>query len=143
MCASLQKHIGRTGSVVVWNKKFECGINEQMGKRIPGAKAFLDSINRRVYDLMDVFSKQLYVHKDFKGGTSIKDVLPVLVPELSYADLAIREGGTASQMWDKITLETMSSADKSQIGKDLKLYCERDTFAMYAIWRFLRKLVAA
>jgi hypothetical protein len=30
---------------------------------------------------MDVFSKQFYVHKDFKGGTSIKDVLPVLVPE--------------------------------------------------------------
>jgi hypothetical protein len=140
MCASLQKHIGSTGSVVVWNKKFECGINRELSERIPAAKAFLDSLNGRVYDLMDVFSKQYYVHKDFKGGTSIKDVLPVLVPELSYADLAIQEGGTASQSWDKITSEEISQVEKNQIARDLKLYCERDTFAMFAIWRFLQRL---
>ncbi len=116
LCASLQRHIGATGSVVVWNKKFECGINVQLGGRIPAAKPFLDSINSRVYDLMDIFSKQLYVHKGFKGGTSIKDVLPVLVPELSYADLAIKEGGTASQSWDKITSENISQAEKDQIA---------------------------
>ena len=140
MCASLQKHIGRTGSVVVWNKKFECGINQQLSERIPVAKAFLDSVNSRVYDLLDVFSKQLYVHKDFKGGTSIKDVLPVLVPELTYKDLAIQEGGTASQSWDKIASEETSPAERNQIARDLRLYCERDTFAMFAIWRFLQKL---
>ena len=143
MVASLQRHIGGTGSVVVWNKKFECGINQQLSERIPAAKDFLDSINSRVYDLMDVFSKQLYVHKDFKGGTSIKDVLPVLVPELSYQDLAIREGGTASQSWDKITSDQTSPAERNQIGRDLKLYCERDTFAMVAIWRCLERLTRA
>jgi hypothetical protein len=142
MCASLQKHIGATGSVVVWNKKFECGINQQMAERIPAAKSFLDSVNGRVYDLMDIFSKQLYVHKGFKGGTSIKDILPVLVPELSYADLAIREGGTASQSWDKITSEQISQVEKDHIARDLKSYCERDTFAMFAIWQFLQKLTA-
>jgi hypothetical protein len=141
MCASLQKHIGPKGSVVVWSKKFECTVNRELGERIPEAKSYLNSLNRRVYDLMDIFSKQLYVHKDFKGGTSIKDVLPVLVPELSYADLAIREGGTASQSWDKITSEATSQADKNQIARDLKLYCERDTFAMVAIWMFLQKLL--
>lgn len=143
MCASLQRHIGRTGSVVVWNKKFECGINQQLSERIPAAKEFLDSINSRVYDLMDVFSKQLYVHKDFKGGTSIKDVLPVLVPELSYQDLAIREGGTASQSWDKITSPQTSQTERDITARDLKLYCERDTFAMVAIWRCLDRLTRA
>jgi hypothetical protein len=122
---------------VVWNKKFECGINRELGERIPGAKAFLDCVNSRVYDLMDIFSKQYYVHKGFKGGTSIKDVLPVLVPELSYADLAIQEGGTASQSWDKITSEKTSQAERAKIAHDLELYCERDTYAMYAIWRYL------
>jgi hypothetical protein len=91
---------------------------------------------------MDIFSKQLYVHKGFMGGTSIKDVLPVLVPELSYKDLAIQEGGTASQSWDKINSAQASQAEKNQIARDLKLYCERDTFAMVAIWRFLQKLTA-
>jgi hypothetical protein len=31
-----------------------------------------------------------------KGSYSIKSVLPALVPELSYNDLPIKEGGTAS-----------------------------------------------
>lgn len=121
-------------------EEFECGINEQMAVRLPAAKSFLTSVNRRVYDLMDIFSKQFYVHKGFKGGTSIKDVLPVLVPELSYADLAIHEGGTASQMWDRITSAGMNVAEKEKTARDLKLYCERDTFAMVAIWEFLQKL---
>ena len=141
MFASLQKHIGKVGSVVVWSKKFECTINRELAERIPAAKAFLDSLNSRVYDLMDVFSKQHYVHKNFKGGTSIKDVLPVLAPELSYKDLAIQEGGTASQSWDKITSDEINQAEKDTIARDLKLYCERDTFAMYVIWRHLQDLL--
>jgi hypothetical protein len=112
-----------------------------LGERIPEVKSFLEGLNSRVYDLMDIFSKQYYVHKGFKGGTSIKDVLPVLVPELSYADLAIREGGTASQCWDKITSEKTSLAERARTAHDLELYCERDTYAMYAIWRHLVGLV--
>ena len=142
MCASLQNHIGEVGSVVVWSKKFECTINREFGERIPAAKAFLDSLNSRVYDLMDVFSKQHYVHKDFKGGTSIKDVLPVLAPELSYKDLAIQEGGTASQSWDKIASAEIPQAEKDTIARDLKQYCELDTYAMYVIWRYLQDLVS-
>jgi hypothetical protein len=137
LCASLQKHIGNVGSIVVWSKKFECTINKELGERIPAAKVFLDSLNSRAYDLMDVFSKQHYVHKGFKGGTSIKDVLPVLAPELSYDDLAIKEGGTASQSWDKITSSELEPSVKEIIARDLKLYCERDTYAMYAIWQHL------
>ena len=101
----------------------------------------MESINKRIYDLMDVFSKQYYVHKHFKGSTSIKCVLPVLVPELSYKDLHIQEGGTASQSWDKIALGSASKAEKEQIAKDLLAYCELDTYAMYAIWRELYKLL--
>jgi hypothetical protein len=39
-----------------------------------------------------VFAKQHYVHPDFRGSTSIKAVMPVLVPQLSYDDLEIKEG---------------------------------------------------
>ena len=69
------------------------------------------------------------------------DVLPVLAPELSYKDLAIQEGGTASQSWDKITSDEINQAEKDTIARDLKLYCERDTFAMYVIWRHLQDLL--
>ena len=52
----------------------------------------MDGVNARVGDLMDVFSEQMLVHPSFKGKTSIKFVLPALVPELSYKALAIQEG---------------------------------------------------
>ena len=68
-------------------------------------------------------------------------MLPVLAPELSYADLAIKEGGTASQSWDKIASSEIGQDEKDSIARDLKLYCERDTYAMYAIWKYLHDLV--
>jgi len=134
---SLQENIGEKGSIIVWNKGFECKINTELAKRNPGFKLFIDLANARVYDLMEIFSKQFYVDKNFKGRVSIKNVLPVLVPELSYKNLAIHEGGTASQKWNEINLGKISEAEKQTIIKNLKEYCKLDTFAMYAIWKVL------
>ncbi len=136
---SLEKNIGKTGSVIVWNKRFECKINEELGLRLPDYKALMEAVNGRVYDLMDIFGKQYYIHKDFKGKTSIKSILSVLVPELSYKTLGIQEGGTASQSWNELISETATEERKRQIAADLKEYCKLDTYAMYAIWNTLRK----
>jgi hypothetical protein len=57
-----------------------------------------------------VFSKQLYVHKGTKGWKSIKDVVPVVVTELSYADFVLRDGGAASQICDKITSKASAAS---------------------------------
>jgi hypothetical protein len=95
---------------------------------------------------MDIFTKQYYVHKDFQGSTSIKYVLPVLVPELSYKNLIIREGGTASMKWNEMTTGQTSGnieidrESREQIAENLRKYCKLDTYAMYAIWRELKKL---
>lgn len=138
---SLQKDIGDSGSIIVWNKRFECKINEEIGKRIPAAKSFVDSINARVYDLMDIFSKQHYVHKGFRGSTSIKSVLPILAPDLSYSDLEIQEGGTAADKWNKMVMGLIIKEEAVKIAEDLRQYCGRDTNAMYVIWEYLYKLV--
>lgn len=135
--AKMREHIGNAGTVIVWYKPFECGRNKELAKRHPDHQAFLEDINSRVYDLRDVFTKLYYVHKDFRGGTSIKDVLPVLVPNLSYKKLAIREGGTASQKWNEMIQENTSAEVKKEIEENLKKYCELDTYAMYAIWKHL------
>ncbi len=134
---SLQQNIGESGSIIVWNKKFECKINEELATRNPDFKLFIDAVNVRVYDLMEVFGKQLYVHKDFKGRISIKNVLPVLVPELSYKTLAIQEGGTASQKWNEIVQTNVIKEEKEKVIENLKEYCKLDTLAMVEIWKFL------
>ena len=138
---SLQKHIGKTGSIIVWHKGFECGRNDEIAERIPVMKAFMDSLKERVYDLEDIFRKQYHIHRDFRGGTSIKRILPVLVPELSYKELGIQDGGSAADTWNKIVNGSFGEAEKEKAINNLKIYCGLDTFAMYSIWRALHKLL--
>lgn len=127
------------GSIVTWNQSFEKGVNEKLAKRNPDARAFFADVNARVVDLRDVFTKQLYVHRGFLGRTSIKNILPVLVPSLSYKDLAIQEGATATAKWNEIVNGGIS-ADQIVVARtDLLRYCALDTRAMVEIWRVLLK----
>lgn len=137
---SLHNNMGKSGNILVWHKSFECGINNEIAKRIPGEKEFMDSLNSRVYDLEDVFKKQHYVHKDFKGSTSIKRILPALAPELSYKELGIQEGGDAADTWNKIVGGVFNDAERNKAIENLKTYCGLDTYAMFAIWRELQKI---
>jgi hypothetical protein len=138
---SLDSHIGNIGSVIVWHKSFECGRNREIAHRVPESKEFFKQLNDRVYDLEDIFKKQHYVHKDFKGSSSIKKVLPVLAPELSYKDLEIREGGSAAEAWDRAVRGGLAEEEKETLFRNLREYCKLDTYAMYAIWDKLYKLV--
>ena len=133
----LRSLIGPKGSIIVWNKSFEQSINTRLAERNPKHKVFLDDINSRIYDLMDIFKKQFYVHHDFQGKTSIKKVLPVLVPESSYKDLEIKEGAAASEKWHEMIFGDLVPTEKEKIQKDLMDYCGQDTYAMYVIWKFL------
>ncbi len=138
---SLQKHIGKTGSIIIWHKSFECGRNDEIATRIPAMKVFMDSLKNRTYDLEDIFKKRYHMHRDFKGGSSIKRILPVLIPELTYKDLEIQNGGSAADTWNKIVRDSFSETEKKKAINDLKIYCGLDTYAMYAIWHTLRNLI--
>jgi hypothetical protein len=134
---ALHRSLPSRGSIVTWNKQFEIGINKRLAARHPEAAAFLDGLNARIVDLMEVFSSQAYVHPGFRGRTSIKYVLPVLVPELSYKALEIQEGGTASQTWNEIVTGTLSADEAATKRAALLTYCALDTRAMSEIWRVL------
>ncbi|GEM_PF-41506 len=131
----------QAGSIIVWNKRFEMGINTKLGERYPEDAAFLSAVNARAVDLEDVFKKQHFIHPGFKGKTSIKSILPTLVPELSYKGLEIREGGAASDTWNRIVSGEYSEQEASEKIKNLKEYCKLDTYAMFAIWTTLRNSV--
>ena len=133
----LQEFIGSIGTIIVWYKSFEQKINTELAKRFPKHKEFLRDLNNRIYDLMNIFEKQMYIHSKFKGKTSIKKVLPVLVPELSYQELEIREGTAAASKWFSMTYDHLTSIEKQKIAHSLRMYCGLDTYAMYAIWKHL------
>jgi hypothetical protein len=139
----LRNDIGDTGTIIVWNKTFEKKCNETLAECIPDMSGFLLAINHRLFDLMEIFSKHLYVHKDFQGSYSIKKVLPVLVPELSYTELTIRDGGTATSEWVRMVFELEEGEEKEQIRKDLLAYCKLDTLAMVEIFNVLNRKIGS
>jgi hypothetical protein len=137
---SLKNHLPATGSVLVWHKSFEMGRNNDLIKRNPQHQAFLEDLNARIIDLKDVFADQYYIHPDFKGKTSIKYILPVLVPELSYKELEIGNGSEAMNTWNKLVTGDATETERAEIEKNMLEYCGLDTYAMYAIWKHLENL---
>jgi hypothetical protein len=134
----LRDYIGPEGTILVWNKSFERMINSQLAERNPEYVDYLEDLNDRIYDLKDIFHKQFYVHPGFKGKTSIKNILPVMVPSLTYKELEIQNGGAATEAWYEMVYGQISSEDKQKISEGLKKYCGRDTYAMVAIWQKLQ-----
>jgi len=139
LVALLSKHVGNRGSVVAWHAGFERDVNSEIGLRIGGAgREFMESLNSRMVDLEEIFLKRHYVDPGFRGRTSIKKVLPVLVPEFSYEDLEIQDGTMASERWWAMTSPDTSEPERGAIAKSLRSYCGQDSYAMYAIWQKLR-----
>ena len=136
---SLSKQIETEGTILVWNQSFEKKRNQEMALYSPEHAGFLSSVNDRVIDLMDPFSDDLIMDPAFMGSTSIKDVLPVMIPDFSYNDLEIKDGGSAASEWQRVTLS--EAGDKATVYNDLKKYCERDTEAMVFIHEKLIELV--
>jgi len=139
---SLASHIGDEGTILTWNEKFEMGCNDLMAKISPKHKKLYKQINSRIKDLCVPFQKTWYVHKDFVGSYSIKKVLPVLVPELSYSDLDINEGAGAQRLWMQSVIDQKPGLDKEKILADLEKYCELDTLAMVKIYDRLLELAS-
>lgn len=137
----LRQDIGKTGTVLVWFEGFEKGRNKDMALLYPEYNDFIQSINDRVIDLMVPFYEGWFVDKDFFGSASIKKVLPVLVSELSYEKLEIKEGNTAQRLWMETVFDNKNAGKKEKIMKDLLDYCRIDTLAMVQLFKFLQKEV--
>ena len=130
-----------SGSVISWSMKFEKARNTEIAKLYPRYAKILQNINDRMVDLMIPFSKGWFVDKDFFGSASIKAVLPVLLPELSYKELEIGGGADAQRIWMETVLKGMNPEKKEKIMEDLIKYCTLDTYAMYAIYQYLLKVI--
>jgi len=137
----LKNDIHSPGNILVWYKGFEMKRNEEMAQMFPEFNDFLEDVNDRIIDLMEPFANGWFADKDFFGSASIKRVLPVMVPELSYKDLGIQEGSSAQRLWTDTVVKDKGGIDKEKLFNNLIEYCKMDTFAMYAIWQKLNEII--
>ena len=127
------------GSIIVYNKTFEnCRLNE-LKNDYPEYVETITAIQARIIDLMVPFRKKFLYHPAMQGSYSIKKVLPALLPELSYNDLAISDGGNASATFYNLRYEP----DVKKVAtnrKDLLQYCKLDTWAMVKLVEKMREI---
>ncbi|MFT4305049.1 MAG: DUF2779 domain-containing protein, partial [Candidatus Woesearchaeota archaeon] len=138
---ALKKYLPKTGSIIVWSKKFESGINANLAKRNLDYQDFVANFNDRIVDLETPFKEQLYVHPGFKGKSSIKYILPILSPSLSYQNLNIQDGGAACEVYSKLIDNYYKGNEREEKIKDLLNYCCLDTLAMYEIYKHCLSLL--
>lgn len=134
---AMREVIGDVGSVIVWNKTFEGGRNKEMAAMFPEYSEFLLDVNKRIFDLMEVVSKDIISTLTLVVDIRLKKVLPVMVPELTYKELTINKGDQAmTAWWEMVNMEGKNLGVKKQaIAGALLQYCELDTFAMVRIWK--------
>jgi len=136
---ALLKDIGPIGSVVVYNAGFERRILRELARDCEARSVELNQIEARLWDQLDIFRLH-YRSAAFGGSNSIKRVLPALVPSLSYADLAIRQGDVAQVRWIEM-INCEAPIPRAKLIADLRAYCARDTEAMLAIHWTLAALI--
>ena len=132
--------LGKKGSIIAWTMSFE--------------KSKIKVARRKVSDVREAASRfaatVLGSHASFQSGEitpitifmaahQLKKVLPVLVPSLSYGDLEIQEGGTASLKYERWLFGEMEAEEWEKTYQDLLNYCKLDTLAMVEILKVLQK----
>lgn len=136
---NLLKITNDSGDVLVYNRTFEITRLNEISRDFPDYAEDIEKLISRIKDLMLPFQKKYYYSPEMKGSYSIKAVLPALVPELSYDDLEINEGGLASIAYESLLTETDLMVI-AEVKQQLLAYCKLDTLAMVKILEKLHRV---
>lgn len=135
------KHIGPEGTLLAYNSSFEAKRIEELARDFPESGAALSALIGRFEDLMKPFLERAYVHPACHGRFSLKKVLPALIPDMTYAGLAVANGGDAQLAYHSLLSGKLPPAEAEQLREDLKVYCGQDTLAMVKIIEHLIGIV--
>jgi len=128
----LQKAIGDSGSIVVYNQSFEKRVLRELGETFTEYAEWCDTVIDRIADLIIPFRSFHYYNPDQKGSASLKKVLPAVTGS-GYEDMNIARGDDASLAFLSITFDELPAEEVEQMRTDLLKYCGLDTEGMVRI----------
>ena len=120
--------LGTAGSIMVYSS-YEKGRLKALAELFPDLRGALEGVIARLWDLEKVF-REGYTHPGFAGRTSIKKVLPVMVPELSYERLPVNNGSDAAGVFGLMRVGEYAADTHAVHRERLLEYCKLDTTAM-------------
>lgn len=137
---SLLRDTEKTGDIFVYDKTFEIKMLQTLAKLFPAYQEALKERISRIRDLMEPFEKKYYYTHEMKGSHSIKNILPAMVPELSYNHLKINSGALAMTAFHSLHQER-DLFHIAETREALLEYCKMDTYAMVRIFEKLEEIV--
>lgn len=132
--------LGDEGSIIVYHEPFERSVLLQLKERFPIYADRIERIIQRLFDLIIPFKSGSYSDVRFAGSCSIKKVLPVMVPSLSYDNMPIARGDEASLAYEKLISGEIGIEEWPHFRQDLLAYCKLDTLAMVEILNVLTNI---
>jgi len=130
--------LGGGGSIVVYGT-LEKTILSGLADMLPNLSDEINSLIGRMINLESIVGANFY-HPDFHGRTSIKVVLPVLVPGMSYDSLEIKDGDSAAAAFAYLALGKYKGKKAEEVKKNLKAYCAQDSLALYEVHQRLTQI---
>jgi CRISPR/Cas system-associated exonuclease Cas4 (RecB family) len=128
------------GDIIVYHRPFERGVLTALAGAFPDRAEAIESRIGRLVDLLDPFRKRQYWHPKMGGSNSLKHVLPVFAPELSYEALEVENGEQAMDAFLRLADEGDPERVEA-LRHSLWEYCKLDTLAMVRILDGLRAAV--
>ena len=122
---------GKKGTVFQYTQ-FERQIINGLIEHFPDLKKKLEMIISRLVDLCRLI-RDNYYDPGFHGSFSIKKVLPVMVPNLSYEQLEISDGQDASATFALMIKGKYGKEEMGEKRKEMLQYCRMDTLAMVRV----------
>ena len=71
------------------------------------------------------------------GSWSLKKILPVVAPDLSYTEGELQDGNAASAAWFEARRPETTAERRSVLASELTRYCALDTEGLLRLSRFL------
>ena len=128
----LVNEIPDNACVLTYKKSFEIGRLHDLAGWFPEYADKIEKIIENIRDLMEPFQHYDIYHWQQNGSYSLKDVLPAMVPDLSYEHLDVQGGGMAMDAYAAMN-QTDDPEEIRKIRKSLLEYCKLDTLAMVKI----------
>ncbi len=143
------------GTIMAYNATFEKQRIKELSNIYMNYTEDLMKLHDRIFDLMYIVKgnstlyKSLgieedendsglnFYHEDLHGSYSLKKVLPIC-SNYSYNDMEVGNGQEAMVAYQQLTED---NPNKEQIINNLIKYCKLDTYAMFEVLNYFRKLV--
>lgn len=132
----LLDQIPEDGCVLTYNQTFEKGVLRDLADLFPDLAVEINKRLENVRDLMVPFRRRDVYRWQMRGSYSIKEVLPAMVPELSYVGMAVADGMAAMRAYhDMCAMEP--GEELENLRRAMLEYCRLDTLAMVRILKMI------